>query len=225
MAASAAIVEIGRAERNKRDKHERIIRAARTLFRRDGFERATTSEIAELADVGKGTLFVYARTKEELLVMVFQEEIGRTIERAFATVANAPLLDQLMHVFGVMIEENRRDFELARVFVKEIGFIRGDRHGVDAVMARIFERMSVLIERAQRRGELERSLDPELLAYNLFALYYSFLVIWLGGSTPLPDSKRPSLRQMLELQLKGVSRPTEVSSRRPPKSRRATRQR
>jgi len=109
------------------------------------------------------------------------------------------------------------------VFVKEIGFIRGDRHGVDAVMARIFERMSVLIERAQRRGQLDRSLDPELLAYNLFALYYSFLVIWLGGSTPLPDSKRPALRQMLELQLKGVSRPTEAPSRRPPKSRRAAR--
>jgi AcrR family transcriptional regulator len=71
---------VGRAERNKR---QRIIAAARELFRTKGFEQTTTGEIAELADVGKGTLFFHDRSKDELLVMVFQEEIGKTIERAF----------------------------------------------------------------------------------------------------------------------------------------------
>src|SRR5277367_4078990 len=97
-AAAAAFKVVGRAERNKRDKRARIVAAARELFRTKGFEQTTTSQIAELADVGKGTLFFHARSKDELLVMVFQEEMGRTIVRAFATVPPAPLLEQAMHV-------------------------------------------------------------------------------------------------------------------------------
>ena len=205
MAASPAVVELGRAERNKRAKRARLVRAARTLFRRKGFHQTTTSEIAQLADVGKGTLFFHAKTKEDLLVMVFQEEFGRTVVRAFATVPDAPLIDQLMHVFDVMIEQNRRDLELARVFVKELAFVTGDRNGIDAVMADLFGRMRALIERAQQRGEIASSVDPALLAYNLFALYFSFLTIWLGSGARSPSPANPSLRQMLELQLLSVS--------------------
>ena len=83
MAAAGIVEVVGRAERNKRDKRARLIAAARELFRTKGFEQTTTSEIAERADVGKGTLFFHARSKDELLVMVFQEDMGRTINRAF----------------------------------------------------------------------------------------------------------------------------------------------
>jgi tetracycline repressor-like protein len=48
---------LGRAERNKCDKRNRILRATRELFRRKGFHQTAVSEIAELADVGKGTTF------------------------------------------------------------------------------------------------------------------------------------------------------------------------
>ena len=57
--------------------------------------------------------------------------------------------------------------------------------------------MSVLIEQAQRRGEIKASVDPALLAYNLFALHFSFLVVWLG--TACGADPKPSMRQMLEL--------------------------
>ena len=205
MTAAAGIVEIvGRAERNKRDKRVRLIAAARELFRTKGFEQTTTSEIADRADVGKGTLFFHARSKDELLVMVFQEDMGRTINRAFATVPNAPLLDQAMHVFNAMLKQNQRELELARIFVRELAFVKGDHHGIDVVMEAFFSRMSVLIEQAQRRGEILASVDPALLAYNMFALHFSFLVVWLGTGMRTPDPSKPSMRQMLELQLLGL---------------------
>jgi AcrR family transcriptional regulator len=205
MMAAAGIVEVvGRAERNKRDKRARLIAAARELFRTKGFEQTTTSEIAERADVGKGTLFFHARSKDELLVMVFQEDMGRTINRAFATVPKAPLLDQAMHVFNAMLKQNQRELELARIFVKELAFVKGDHHGIDAVMEAFFSRMSVLIEQAQLRGEIKASVDPALLAYNMFALHFSFLVVWLGTGLRTPDPSKPSMRQMLELQLLGL---------------------
>jgi AcrR family transcriptional regulator len=204
MAAAGIVEVVGRAERNKRDKRARLIAAARELFRVKGFEQTTTSEIAERADVGKGTLFFHARSKDELLVMVFQEDMGRTIDRAFATVPKAPLLDQAMHVFNAMLKQDQREFELAQIFVKELAFVKSDHHGIDAVTEAFFSRMSVLIEHAQRRGEIKASVDPALLAYNMFALHFSFLVVWLGTGLRTPDRSKPSMRQMLELQLLGL---------------------
>jgi AcrR family transcriptional regulator len=159
MLASAAAVEIGRAERNKRDKRERLIRAARELFKTKGFQSTTTSEIAELAKVAKGTLFFHAKSKEALLVMMFQEEVGDAIQRAFAKVPAAPFIEQLMHVFGVMLRQNQRDLGLARIFVKELAFVRGERHGIDLVMEGLFNRLSGLIERAKDRGEIAKEVD------------------------------------------------------------------
>lgn len=205
MTVSAAVVEIGRAERNKRDKRERLIRAARELFQTQGFAATTTSEIAELADVAKGTLFFHAKSKEALLVMMFQEEVGDAIKRAFAKVPDASFIDQLMHVFGVMLRQNQRDLALARIFVKELAFVRGQRHGIDVVMDSLFANLSGLIERAKERREVAKSVDAPLLAYNLFALYFVFLMLWLGSGARAPEERRPALRQMLELQLAGAS--------------------
>jgi AcrR family transcriptional regulator len=208
MSASAAIVEVGRAARNKRDKRERLIRAARELFQTKGFQATTTSEIAEAADVAKGTLFFHAKSKEALLVMMFQEEVGDAIHRAFAKVPDAPFLDQLMHVFEVMLRQNLRDLGLARIFVKELAFVSGERHSVDVVMEELFDKLSGLIERAKDHGEIARETDSSLLGYNLFALYFVFLVLWLGSGAQSPEERRPSLRQMLQLQLGAVSSPS-----------------
>ncbi len=205
MSASAVVVEIGRAERNKRDKRARLIRAARELFRTKGFEATTTSAIAEAADVAKGTLFFHAKSKEALLVMMFQEEVGDAIERAFAEIPDAPFIDQLVHVFEVMLRQNLRDVGLARIFVKELAFVSGERHGIDLVMKGLFEKLVALIERAKGTGEVARDIDSALLAHNLFALYFVFLMLWLGSGAHSPEQRRPSLRQMLELQLRGLS--------------------
>jgi len=205
VAAAGNLRIVGRAERNKRDKRDRIVAAARELFRRKGFEGTTTGEIAELADVGKGTLFFHAKSKDELLVMVFQEDMGKAIDRAFATVPkSAAFADQAMHVLNAMHRQNQRDLDLARIFAKELAFVKGDHHGIDAVTEGFFARMGALIEAAQHRGELKPTIDPYLLAYNIFALQFSFLIVWLGSRLPRPDPAKPSMRQMLELQLTGL---------------------
>jgi TetR/AcrR family transcriptional regulator, cholesterol catabolism regulator len=65
----------GRRERKKRDTRRRIVEAAQTLFARDGYGAVTTQQIAQAADIGTGTLFRYAGSKAELLIMVMNEEL------------------------------------------------------------------------------------------------------------------------------------------------------
>ena len=60
-------------ERNKLDKLRRIKAAARELFLEQGYDNATTREIARRADVGLGTLFSYASDKRDLLFLIYND--------------------------------------------------------------------------------------------------------------------------------------------------------
>jgi AcrR family transcriptional regulator len=198
---------LGRRERNKLDKMARIKRAARTLFAKKGFEATTTREIAESADVGAGTLFLYFKTKEEILVLLFREEMGHTLDAAFATVqVKQSLLEQLLHIFNAVIAYHEQNVELARIFVKELQFVEGRlRQEANALLSDWYERMAKLIEGAQERGELREDVPPLPLARNCFALYFFQLKQWLSGDLSR-EKLAARLRLTLELQLCGLLR-------------------
>ena len=200
----------GRIERSKRDKLERIKRAARKLFGRKGFEATTTREIAAAADIGAGTLFLYAGTKEDLLVLLFREDMSRVVSDAFATMPARPLLDQMLHLFGAMIALHERDRGLARVFVRELPFVEDRRHGIAEMMASMFAGMGNLIDQAKARGDLRADVPPARLAHSLFALYFFQLQRWLGGDPITSRQLDEGLRAALKLQLDGLrSRPSK----------------
>src|SRR5580692_10543578 len=92
----------GKREQKKLDKIRRIKQAAAELFAKKGFDAATTHDIARRARVGKGTLFLYARDKRDLVFLVFNDEIRRISKKAFARVnSEEPVLEQLISVAGV----------------------------------------------------------------------------------------------------------------------------
>lgn len=78
--SATTVPAVGRRERAKQDKRARIFAAAAALFAEHGFERVTTQQIAERADVGAGTLFRYAATKGELFLMVYNERFAAAVE-------------------------------------------------------------------------------------------------------------------------------------------------
>jgi len=193
-----------RVERNKREKLQRIKRAARTLFARKGFEATTTREIARIADVGIGTVFLHAVSKQDLLVMLFREEAGCAVDAAFNTLGEQLLIDALLRIFNALIAHHERNIGLARVFVKELPFVDDARHGRAAFMSDLFKRMAALIDHAQERGELRRGISSSRLAKNLFALYFGILQEWLGAAGITPEERDCSLRAALELHLSGL---------------------
>lgn len=77
----------GRRERARHEKHERIFRAASELFAEGGFEAVTTQQISDRADVAAGTLFRYAASKRELLLMVYNEEFRAALHDGTARAA------------------------------------------------------------------------------------------------------------------------------------------
>ncbi|MGW4352382.1 TetR/AcrR family transcriptional regulator [Nocardia sp. NPDC004582] len=81
MATMATSAHVGRRQRKMHDKQSRIFEAAATLFAEQGFDRVTTQQISDRADIAAGTLFRYAATKGELLLMVYNEELRTALEQ------------------------------------------------------------------------------------------------------------------------------------------------
>ena len=201
----------GLRERNKMDKLVRIKRAARKLFEKQGVEATTIRQIATASDIGLGTMFSYAANKEDLLVMIFREEVGEALKLAFASLPKKGLLQQFLHIFGAIVEHHREDPGLARVFIKETPFIDDRRHGVRDFMQTLFSGLTALVDESKERGEIRAEVPSALLAKNLFAISFYHLQLWLGGTHPTDELEYPRLRDALELHLTGLRNPPPSS--------------
>jgi TetR/AcrR family transcriptional regulator len=120
---SVAPQSVGRRERNKQYKLDRITAAARELFSEHGVDEVTTQQIADKADIGTGTLFLYAKTKAELLLLVQNSSYadalvtGRT-----AAEATPDVLEAVMAVVRPVVECNRTQIDNGRTYLREIVF-------------------------------------------------------------------------------------------------------
>ena len=75
--------------------------AAWALFTELGYDGTTTKAVAERAEVAAGTVFVHARDKADLLMMVMHDRLAAMVDAAFETLPRrGPLLPQLLHVFS-----------------------------------------------------------------------------------------------------------------------------
>lgn len=114
---------LGRRERNKLDKLARITSAAGELFAERGVDDVTTQEIADRADIGTGTLFLYAKTKGELLLLVQNSMYADALERGRAAAAEAGgVLDGVLAVVRPVVECNRKQIDNGRTYLREIVF-------------------------------------------------------------------------------------------------------
>jgi AcrR family transcriptional regulator len=193
----------------KHDTRERIRVAALELFTRDGFGATTTKAVAERAGVASGTVFVHAPDKEDLLFLVMHDEIASVVDTAFDTLpASAPLLEQLLHLFGAVIRAYAKNPDVALAFVKALPGARGPNgQRVDALTFAFLHRVAALVRAAQEQGTFAPDVPPLLLAQNAFALYFFAVLSSLSGYTSFETAIDPHLRLSLELQLRGLTLP------------------
>lgn len=152
---------LGRRERSKRDKRGRILAAARDLFAEHGVGGVTTQQIADRADVAIGTLFLYASTKAELLIMVQNDKFAAAIDDGLAAiVAEATSavdpLDSVMAVIRPVVVCAREQIDNGRFYLHELVF--GDpaepnrREGL-ARAARLEDGIAQVLARGGTLGE------------------------------------------------------------------------
>lgn len=114
---------VGRRERNKQEKLERIMVAAGALFAERGVDDVTTQEIADAADIGTGTLFLYAKTKGELLLLVQNAHYSRALEEGrSAAAATSGAIDGVLALLAPVVACNRTQVDNGRTYLREMIF-------------------------------------------------------------------------------------------------------
>ena len=196
----------GRREQNKLEKRGHIIAAARALFKHKGFEATTTQEIADAAGVASGTIFTYARSKEDLVIMVFHDEMLDVIQDAAAKAqAGAVLRDQLIAFFDVLVDYHERDVALARTLLRQLGYVstNDQRSLVSELMRVLLGRLTRLVEAAKARGEIFPDQSAFASARAAFAIYYLHLGGMMSGYINRTQFDR-ALKTDLSLLMRGL---------------------
>ena len=163
---------VGRRERNKQAKLERITAAARELFAEHGVDDVTTQQIAEKADIGTGTLFLYAKTKGELLLLVQNSGYADALEEGRAAAERIPeALDAVMAIIRPVVECNRIQVDNGRTYLRELVF--GDPeepHHRDALALTIEteEAIAAVLQRDDRVGAPDASTLAHIVSAIMF---------------------------------------------------------
>lgn len=163
---------IGRRERNKQAKLDRITAAATELFAEQGVEEVTTQQIADKADIGAGTLFLYAKTKGELLLLVQNAHYTEALQRGRSNADGIPdVLDAVLAIVRPIVECNRVQIDNGRTYLREMVF--GDpnepRHAEAlAIVSQTEEALAGVL----RRSERIRTRDAATLARVVSAIMF-----------------------------------------------------
>ena len=178
----------GKREAGKVERRDRLYEAALTLFRAQGYENTTVDQIARQAEVAKGTFFNYFPTKDAVLRYMGAREIGR-LGAASLSGGGTSAIGNLKRFLATLATNMERDRELVKlIFARGIGvpeLMCGDAGGFSVQPTAV-----LLIRRAQHLGEINRGLDPDILAGALDVLYLQQLVRWCESETPYPLGER-----------------------------------
>ena len=165
---SAASQSVGRRERNKQEKLDRIVAAASELFAEHGVDEVTTQQVADKADIGTGTLFLYAKTKGELLLLVQNAKYAEALEQGRADAETVPgVLDAVLAIVRPIVECNRIQIDNGRTYLREMVF--GDpeepRHGAAlAIVAQTEEAVAAVLRRDERVTESDAATLAHIMS-------------------------------------------------------------
>ncbi len=170
--------DLPRKEREKWQRRQAILDAASRIFAQKGFERATLDEIAEAAEFGKGTIYNYFSSKEELFFTLLEE--GRRyfqdmIQQALATAKTGKeKIERYIDVCFAFFRSHENHFKIFSIEVHQpMNHFYGDiQQRLQANIEESVQFLANILQEAMHSGEIIET-DPRRLARTLFGLIYS----------------------------------------------------
>jgi TetR/AcrR family fatty acid metabolism transcriptional regulator len=163
------------------DKRARILDAAIKVFAERGFHTATVAEIARAAGVADGTIYLYFKGKDDLLLRLFDEKMTALLAESRSELAKertAPArLSRFIQLHLALVERNP---DLASVLIVELRqsaqFIKAaDR----AKLAAYVDLIAEVVRDGQEKGELVDGISPATVKRAIFGALDELALGWL----------------------------------------------
>jgi TetR/AcrR family transcriptional regulator len=181
------------------DRKKLILEAATKSFSLYGYKATTMDQVAKLANVGKGTIYTFFKTKEELFDDIINSLIADIrFEVESALDETALILDIVNNVLA-RVHEFRESHQLTIKLIQEERDM-GTQTVVEAmqrVEQSIIQYMKGIIQKAMDKGEI-KACDPEVTAFVMLKMYFSLVNDWQRNHHPL---KKEEIAKLFELYL------------------------
>ncbi|HYT69539.1 MAG TPA: TetR/AcrR family transcriptional regulator C-terminal domain-containing protein [Vicinamibacterales bacterium] len=166
----ATVAPIRNADIARAGKRDAILRAATDIFAARGFFNAQVADVARAAGVAAGTVYLYFRSKDDLLVSIFEKTMREAIDDGRACVA--PLRDpveQLRAIARVHLDRMGRDRSLAVVFQVELRQSTKFMERFSSTLLREYLGIiRALVVEGQKTGAFRKDLNATLVAKLFF---------------------------------------------------------
>jgi TetR/AcrR family transcriptional regulator, fatty acid metabolism regulator protein len=165
------------------DKRQRILRAAEAVFAEHGFFHARVAQIAQLAGVADGTIYLYFKSKDDLLISLFEDRMNEVCEAMHAAIARDELHTGKLRTFVKthlgMVQEHPH---LAAVLTVELRqsskFMKEHSNPRFAEYLKI---LATIIADGQACGELDPAVPAPVAARGIFGMVDELALAWLLG--------------------------------------------
>src|SRR5881296_3346360 len=171
-----------RSSRNSTaDKRATILRAATRVFARNGYFNSKVADIARAAEVADGTVYLYFKSKEEILHSIFDQNMAEAIAAGGQLIENLDdPREKLRRIAKLHLERLGADRDLAVVFQVEL---RGSTKFMEefsaAGFAEYLDLLRKCFEEGQRSGVFRKQLNAKVMAKILFGALDEMATNWI----------------------------------------------
>jgi len=166
------------------DVRETIIKESTRLFLANGFRGTSVKEITEAAGIGRGTLYWYFKSKDEILESIFLKFQRIFVEGLINAVGNCEgdfvAKYRVFHKFGTEFARDHRDLALASATL--LNEILGSKTEAETLVKSIYHRyrhfVEKMLEDGKKEGTVHESVNTALYAHIICASHAGMLVQW-----------------------------------------------
>ncbi len=163
------------------DKYQRILEASVNVFADHGFHQSTVSQIAKKAGVADGTIYLYFKNKEDILVQIFNYKTKQIFERFREVVDSADNpIEKLRSLIRRHLQEFQQDRNLAVVYLAETRQINRVMEDQIKIMSKMyFDLVAEILEQGQQDGHFRKVLHLGLVKRHILGSVDEVISTWL----------------------------------------------
>ncbi|SFB16952.1 MULTISPECIES: TetR/AcrR family transcriptional regulator [unclassified Bacillus (in: firmicutes)] len=167
--------------KKNKPKYRQIIDAAVVAIAENGYHQAQVSKIAKQAGVADGTIYLYFKNKEDILISVFEEKMGSFVEKIEEKIAGketaAEKLYMMVETHFKMLAEDRH---LAIVTQLELRQSNKElRLKINEVLKGYLKLIDQILIDGKERGEFSSQLDIRLARQMIFGTMDETVTSWV----------------------------------------------
>jgi TetR/AcrR family transcriptional regulator, fatty acid metabolism regulator protein len=186
------------------EKYQRILDAASKVFAEQGFHQSTVAQVAKEAGVADGTIYLYFKNKDDILVQFYEYRTRQVFERFREAVTGAPTAEQkLRNLIRVHLESFQKDPHMAIVYQTET-HQRGElgREQIKEMSKMYRDIISEVVELGQQEGTMRRNLYMGLVKRLINGAVDEVINAWIhtGQDYDLVSMADP----LVDLFIKGI---------------------